>query len=44
MKQQLRNYIKNLHPGASFEKRRECLRNLKEIGYQIGAGIYGGST
>lgn len=28
-----------LHPGASFEERRQCLRNLKEIGYQIGAGF-----
>jgi biotin synthase len=30
---------KELHPGASFENRRQCLRNLKEIGYQIGAGF-----
>ena len=28
-----------LHPGASFEERRQCLRNLKEIGDQIGAGF-----
>lgn len=28
-----------LHPGASFENRRRCLENLKEIGYQIGAGF-----
>ena len=28
-----------LHPNASFENRRECLKNLKEIGYQIGAGF-----
>lgn len=28
-----------LHPGASFENRRKCLENLKEIGYQIGAGF-----
>lgn len=28
-----------LHPGASFEERRQCLKNLKEIGYQIGAGF-----
>jgi biotin synthase len=27
------------HPGASFENRRQCLYNLKEIGYQIGAGF-----
>lgn len=29
----------SLHPGASFEERRKCLRDLKEIGYQIGAGF-----
>lgn len=28
-----------LHPGASFEERRKCLRELKEIGYQVGAGF-----
>lgn len=28
-----------LHPGASFEERRQCLKNLKEIGYQVGAGF-----
>lgn len=28
-----------LHPGASFEERMQCLRNLKEIGYQVGAGF-----
>lgn len=28
-----------LHPGASFEERIQCLRNLKEIGYQTGAGF-----
>jgi len=27
------------HPGATFENRRQCLYNLKEIGYQIGAGF-----
>lgn len=27
------------HPNASFENRRECLNNLKKIGYQIGAGF-----
>ena len=30
---------KKLHPGASFENRRECLLNLRKIGYQIGAGF-----
>ena len=29
----------SLHPGASFEERRECLKNLKKIGYQAGAGF-----
>lgn len=28
-----------LHPGASYDERMECLRNLKEIGYQVGAGF-----
>lgn len=28
-----------LHPGSSFEERRQCLKNLKEIGYQVGAGF-----
>ena len=29
----------SLHPGANLENRRNCLKNLKEIGYQIGAGF-----
>lgn len=29
----------SLHPGASFENRRKCLKDLKKIGYQIGAGF-----
>lgn len=28
-----------LHPNSSFENRRKCLLNLKELGYQIGAGF-----
>ena len=28
-----------LHPGASFEERIQCLKNLKEIGYQVGDGF-----
>ncbi|KYH35401.1 biotin synthase [Clostridium tepidiprofundi DSM 19306] len=28
-----------LHPNASFENRIQCLWNLKEIGYQVGAGF-----
>lgn len=30
---------KELHPGYTFEERKQCLLNLKEIGYQIGAGF-----
>ena len=29
----------SLHPNSKFENRIQCLRNLKEIGYQIGAGF-----
>ena len=28
-----------LHPGESFASRRECLWNLKKIGYQVGPGF-----
>ncbi len=28
-----------LHPGMSFENRMNCLRTLKEIGFQVGAGF-----
>jgi len=28
-----------LHPNASFKNRRRCLRDLKEIGYQVGTGF-----
>ncbi|WP_297435705.1 [FeFe] hydrogenase H-cluster radical SAM maturase HydE [uncultured Clostridium sp.] len=28
-----------LHPGVSIESRRECLYNLKKIGFQAGAGF-----
>ena len=28
-----------LHPNASFENRRKCLEDLREIGYQIGSGF-----
>lgn len=39
----LRHYYQ-LHPGSmSFENRMECLRNLKEIGYETGAGMMIGS-
>lgn len=29
----------SLHPGTTMESRRECLYNLKKIGYQAGAGF-----
>lgn len=29
----------NLHPGTSFQNRVSCLKNLKKIGYQSGAGF-----
>lgn len=29
----------SIHPGEPFEKRFNCLKNLKEIGYQAGAGF-----
>lgn len=29
----------SVHPGMSFENRRECLQNLKDIGFQTGAGF-----
>lgn len=28
-----------LHPGTTFEERKQCLLNLRDIGYQIGAGF-----
>ncbi|SFB21353.1 iron-only hydrogenase maturation protein HydE [Acetitomaculum ruminis DSM 5522] len=37
-------HYKKLHPDKlSLENRKECLKNLKEIGYQIGAGFMVGS-
>lgn len=34
----------HLHPhGMSFENRRQCLYNLKELGYQVGAGFMVGA-
>ncbi len=39
-----KNHYMNLHPKEmSFEKRMECLRNLKEIGYEVGCGFMVGS-
>lgn len=34
-----RELYENLHPNSSFDNRRLCLKNLKEIGFQIGAGF-----
>lgn len=34
-----KDLYEKLHPNASFENRIECLWNLKEIGYQVGAGF-----
>ena len=34
-----KDLYEKIHVKESFEKRRECLRNLKEIGYQAGAGF-----
>lgn len=28
-----------LHPGETFDSRKKCLENLREIGFQIGAGF-----
>lgn len=37
-------HYKKLHPKQlSFEQRRECLLNLKEIGFQVGSGFMVGS-
>lgn len=29
----------SLHPGSTMEERRKCLYDLREIGYQVGAGF-----
>jgi biotin synthase len=34
-----RELYEKLHPGMSFENRIKCLYDLKEIGYQVGAGF-----
>ncbi|GAA0124337.1 [FeFe] hydrogenase H-cluster radical SAM maturase HydE [Clostridium sp. CTA-19] len=34
-----KNLYESLHPNSSFENRVQCLLNLKELGYQIGAGF-----
>lgn len=38
------NHYKKLHPtNLTIKNRKECLNNLKEIGYQVGAGFMVGS-
>ncbi|SET26403.1 [FeFe] hydrogenase H-cluster radical SAM maturase HydE [Paenibacillus sp. NFR01] len=34
-----RSLYQSLHPGMSFDNRVNCLRTLKDIGYQVGAGF-----
>ncbi len=34
-----RRLYEKLNPGMSFDNRRQCLKDLKDIGYQIGAGF-----
>ncbi|OSB11723.1 [FeFe] hydrogenase H-cluster radical SAM maturase HydE [Paraclostridium bifermentans] len=34
-----KDLYESIHPGEPFEKRRNCLKNLKAIGYQSGAGF-----
>lgn len=34
-----KDLYESLHPNGSFENRIQCLKNLKEIGYQVGAGF-----
>ncbi|MCM1989999.1 [FeFe] hydrogenase H-cluster radical SAM maturase HydE [Oceanirhabdus seepicola] len=34
-----REIYDSLHPGMSYDNRRQCLNQLKEIGYQTGAGF-----
>ncbi|HOA80387.1 MAG TPA: [FeFe] hydrogenase H-cluster radical SAM maturase HydE [Defluviitaleaceae bacterium] len=34
-----KDLFESIHPRASFENRMNCLKNLKEIGYQVGAGF-----
>lgn len=39
-----KEHYEKLHPASmSFEKRMECLKNLKDIGYQTGCGFMVGS-
>jgi len=37
-----RRLYEELHPGMDFNERRRCLRDLKDIGFQVGAGFMTG--
>lgn len=34
-----KSLYEKIHPGASFENRKQCLYDLKTIGYQVGTGF-----
>ncbi len=34
-----RELYESLHPGMSYDNRLQCLRDIKEIGFQVGAGF-----
>ena len=34
-----RALYESLHPGMSYDERQRCLRDLKDIGFQVGAGF-----
>lgn len=34
-----RSLYEKLHPGMSYDERQRCLRDLKDLGYQVGAGF-----
>ncbi|MHB8994847.1 MAG: [FeFe] hydrogenase H-cluster radical SAM maturase HydE [Armatimonadota bacterium] len=34
-----RALYERLHPGMSFDNRLRCLRDLRELGYQVGSGV-----
>lgn len=34
-----RHLYEKFHPGMSFDNRRNCLKNIKEVGFQVGSGF-----
>ncbi|MFB0958938.1 [FeFe] hydrogenase H-cluster radical SAM maturase HydE [Proteiniclasticum sp. QWL-01] len=34
-----RDLYQKIHPNSDFDERTQCLRDLKELGYQVGAGF-----